>query len=116
MLVQKPWGRYKQYALNKNCSVKLLTLEPGEETSLHWHNLRTDTWVILDEGITVQIGEESYLAHAGDEFYVPSGQVHRLKATGQKARVLEIAFGYSTEDDTHRVEDDYGRELQAEPE
>lgn len=94
--------------------MKLLTLEPGQETSLHWHNLRTDTWVILDEGITVQIGDESFAAHAGDEFYVPSGQMHRLRAGEEKARVLEIAFGYSSEDDTHRVEDDYGREVQTE--
>ncbi|MHB0975640.1 MAG: phosphomannose isomerase type II C-terminal cupin domain [Candidatus Aquicultorales bacterium] len=111
MLVDKPWGHYKQYALNKTCSVKMLTIESGQETSLHWHNLRTDTWVILDEGIMVQLGDEVHEAHVGDEFYIPSGQVHRLKATKKTARVLEIAFGYSNEDDTHRLADDYGREL-----
>lgn len=112
MLVDKPWGYYKQYALNKTCSVKLLVLEPDQETSLHWHNLRSDTWVILDEGIRVQVGEEVHDAHVGDEFFIPAGQLHRLKSLGKRAKVLEIAFGYTSEDDTHRLADDYGRELQ----
>jgi mannose-6-phosphate isomerase-like protein (cupin superfamily) len=112
MKVEKPWGYYKQYALNKTCSVKLIVLEKNQETSLHWHNLRSDTWVVLDDGVRVQIGDEIQDAKVGDEFFVPSGQVHRLISKGKRVRVLEIAFGYSNEEDTHRIADDYGRELQ----
>ncbi len=111
MRVEKPWGHYMQYAINRNCSVRVISLEPGEETSLHWHNLRSDLWVVLDEGIEVQIGEEIHVAREGEEFFIPSEQVHRLKSMGKKARVLEIAFGYCLEDDINRLADDYGREL-----
>jgi mannose-1-phosphate guanylyltransferase/mannose-6-phosphate isomerase len=113
MKVEKPWGYYKQYAYNKTCSVKLLTLNSNEETSLHWHNLRSDAWVVLDEGVRVQIGEEFHDAKVGEEFFIPSGTVHRLMSVSdQPARVLEIAFGYNNEDDNHRIADDYGRELE----
>lgn len=113
MKVDKPWGFYKQYAYNKTCSVKLLTLNSSQETSLHWHNLRSDAWVVLDEGVRVQIGEELHDAKVGEEFFIPSGTVHRLISVGDgPARVLEIAFGYNNEDDNHRLADDYGRELE----
>src|SRR3990172_6526718 len=112
MKVDKPWGYYKQYALNRTCSVRLIVLEPKEETSLHWHNLRSDLWVILDDGIQVQIGDELHDATAGEEFFIPSEQLHRLICRGDKrTRILEIAFGYCIEDDIHRLADDYGREL-----
>jgi len=112
MKVEKPWGFYKQYAHNKTCSVKLLTLHPRQETSIHWHNLRSDAWVVLDKGVRVQIGEELHDAKVGEEFFVPSGTVHRLISTNEvPSRVLEIAFGYNNEDDNHRLADDYGREL-----
>lgn len=113
MKVEKPWGSYKQYVYNKTCSVKLLILQPLQETSLHWHNLRSDTWVVLDDGVRVQIGEELHDAKVGEEFYIPSGTVHRLISTiDRPARILEIAFGYNNEEDNHRLADDYGRELE----
>lgn len=111
MKVEKPWGYYKQYAQNRTCSVRLIVLESSQETSLHWHNLRSDLWVILDDGIKVQIGDEVHTAKAGEEFFIPSEQVHRLISLGGKGRVLEIAFGYCIEDDIHRLADDYGREV-----
>ena len=112
MKVDKPWGHYKQYALNRTCSVRLITLEPNQETSLHWHNLRSDLWVIMDNGVQVQIGDETHIAKAGEEFFIPSEQVHRLISLGEQGRVLEIAFGYCIEDDIHRLADDYGREME----
>lgn len=113
MKVEKPWGYFKQYALNRTCSVKLIVMEPKQETSLHWHDLRSDTWVILDEGLEVQIGDTIHKAKVGEEFFIPAGQLHRIISTGKRARILEVAFGYADEEDTHRLADDYGREIQA---
>ncbi len=112
MRIDKPWGHFKLYALNKQCSVRLITVEPNQETSLHWHNLRNDTWVILDEDLKVQIGDEIYETNIGDEYFIPPGQLHRIISTGKQGRVLEVAFGYSAEDDISRVADDYGREME----
>ncbi len=111
MKVDKPWGFYRQYALNRTCSVRMIVLEPSQETSLHWHNLRSDLWIILDDDVKVQIGDETHVATAGEEFFIPSEQVHRLESLGKECRILEIAFGYCVEDDIHRLADDYGRGL-----
>ncbi|HDP69952.1 MAG TPA: cupin domain-containing protein [Actinobacteria bacterium] len=109
MLIKKPWGEFKQLALNQTCSVKLLTVNPGQETSLHYHNLRDDMWVILDDGISVQIGEKTYETRPGDEFVIPAEENHRIISSTEKGRVLEIAFGYTNEEDINRLADDYGR-------
>ena len=42
-----------------------------------------------------------------------SEEPHRITNTGERrGRVLEIAHGYTTEDDTFRLQDDYGRPLE----
>ncbi len=68
-------------------------------------------WVILDDGLKVQIGNKISTAHAGDEFIIPAEESHRIIAQGKEGRVLEIAFGYTDEDDIYRLEDNYGRKI-----
>ena len=110
--VDKPWGYYNQFSMNKTCSVKLIYVDAGQETSLHWHNLRSDSWVILDPDLEVQVGDTQHQTEPGEEIFIPAGQLHRITSTGGGGRVLEIAFGYSDEEDTHRLADDYGREME----
>ncbi|HCO02724.1 MAG TPA: mannose-6-phosphate isomerase [Actinobacteria bacterium] len=112
MIVDKPWGKVHTYALNQPASVRLLTIEPGQETSEHYHQLREETWIVLDEHLTVQIGNRVVEARPGQEFIVGAEETHRIVNHGERrGRVLEVAFGYTTEDDTFRLEDEYGRPL-----
>lgn len=112
MIVDKPWGKVTTYALNQPGSVRLIRIDPGQETSEHYHQLREEMWVVLDEGLRIQIGNKTVQARVGDEFIVSSEEPHRITNTSEAAgRVLEIAFGYTTEEDTFRLRDDYGRPL-----
>lgn len=113
MIVDKPWGKVATYALNQPSSVRVITVEPGEETSVHYHRMRDEMWVVLDAGLTIEIGNRVIAAEAGEEFMVPAEETHRIRAAGAtRGRVLEIAYGYTTEDDTQRLEDAYGRSLE----
>lgn len=113
MIIDKPWGKVVTYALNQPSSVRVITVEPGQETSVHYHQMRDEMWVVLDVGLTVQIGNRTIEASPGEEFIVSAETTHRLSNRGDaRGRVLEIAYGYTTEDDTLRVEDDYGRPLE----
>ena len=47
MIVDKPWGKVVTYALNQPSSVRVITVEPGQETSVHYHRMRDETWVVL---------------------------------------------------------------------
>lgn len=113
MIVDKPWGRVVTYALNQPSSVRVITVEPGQETSVHYHQMRDETWVVLDPGVRIQIGDRTVEAGPGEEFMVPAETAHRIANPGERSgRVLEIAYGYTTEDDTLRLQDDYGRPLE----
>ena len=53
MIVDKPWGKVVTYALNQPSSVRVITVEPGQETSVHYHQMRDEMWVVLDPGLSV---------------------------------------------------------------
>ncbi|MGH2634795.1 MAG: cupin domain-containing protein [Actinomycetota bacterium] len=113
MIVDKPWGKVVTYALNQPSSVRVITVESNQETSVHYHQMRDEMWVVLDRGLTVQIGNKTVEASPGEEFMVSAETTHRISnAADHRGRVLEIAYGYTTEDDTLRLEDDYGRPLE----
>src|SRR3990170_6793033 len=98
MIVDKPWGKVVTYALNQPSSVRVITVEPGQETSVHYHQMRDEMWVVLDEGLTIQIGNRTLTPGAGEEFMVAAETVHRIgNASPKRGRVLEIAYGYTTE-------------------
>ncbi|HZP90551.1 MAG TPA: cupin domain-containing protein [Actinomycetota bacterium] len=113
MIIDKPWGRVTTYALNQPSSVRVISVDPGQETSVHYHQMRDEMWVVLDPGLTLQIGNRVVEAQPGEEFMVSAETTHRISnRSTARGRVLEIAYGYTTEDDTLRLEDDYGRPLE----
>lgn len=111
MRIKKPWGRVKEYVQNQTATVRLIYMQPNNETSLHRHHLRDDMWIILDDGLEVQIGDEVKTPFAGDEFVIPAESLHRIISKDTPGRVLEIAFGYASEEDIDRVADEYGRTI-----
>lgn len=114
MIVDKPWGKVATYALNQPASVRVITVEAGQETSVHYHRMRDEMWVVLDAGLTIEIGNRTVEAQPGEEFMVAAEETHRIRCAGStRGRVLEIAYGYTTEDDSQRLEDAYGRPLEA---
>jgi mannose-6-phosphate isomerase len=115
VIVDKPWGSVATYAQNQPSTVRVITVEPGQETSVHFHRMRDETWVVLDPGLVVEIDGRSIETSPGDEFVVPAEQAHRIRCDGRSAgRILEVAYGYTEEEDSQRLADDYGRPLVAE--
>jgi mannose-1-phosphate guanylyltransferase/mannose-6-phosphate isomerase len=113
MIIEKPWGKVATYALNQPSSVRVITVEPGQETSVHYHRMRDETWVVLDAGLTIEIGNRVVETTPGEEFMIPAEETHRIRNLGTgRGRILEIAYGYTTEDDTQRLEDPHGRRLE----
>ena len=109
-IVERPWGSFKQFAHNQETTVSLMTVLPGQRLSLQSHTGRAELWIVLDDGATVQVGEETRTYNAGDEIWINANQKHRLACAGDKpVRVLEVAFGNWQQDDIQRYDDDYKR-------
>lgn len=114
-VVHRPWGSFKQYAFNQDCTVSLMTVQPGMRLSLQSHTGRAELWIVLDDGAVVQVNEQSRVCQAGDEIWIPANASHRLACQGDRpVRVLEVAFGNWQQADITRYEDDFQRPLAGE--
>ena len=108
--VTRPWGSFKQFANNEDCTVSLMTVLPGQRLSLQSHTGRAELWIVIDDGAIVQTGDVVKEYKAGDEIWIPANERHRLSCQGnQPVRVLEVAFGNWQQDDIKRYDDDYIR-------
>jgi mannose-1-phosphate guanylyltransferase/mannose-6-phosphate isomerase len=113
--VERPWGSFRQYAFNQDCTVSLMTVKPGQRLSLQSHTGRAELWIVLDDNAQVQVGEDVRTYNSGDEIWIPANEKHRLANAGNTpVRVLEVAFGNWQQEDITRYEDDYKRPGQGE--
>lgn len=113
--VERPWGSFKQYAYNCDCTVSLMTVLPGQRLSLQSHTGRAELWLVIDDGAVVQVGDVKQEYQAGDEVWIPAGAKHRLSCRGNRpVRVLEVAFGNWQQEDITRYDDDFQRPAQGE--
>lgn len=106
---ERPWGNFIQYVHNENCSVKIITVDPDKRLSKQAHKQRDELWVVLDEGLEVELDDKVLHPKPGDEIFILKNTKHRLLSRGEKGRVLEISFGHFDENDIVRFHDDYDR-------
>ena len=108
--VRRPWGSFRQFANNEDCTVSLMTVLPGQRLSLQSHTGRAELWIVIDDGAIVQTGDNIKEYKAGDEIWIPANERHRMSCQGnQPIRILEVAFGNWQQDDIKRYDDDYNR-------
>lgn len=108
--VKRPWGSFRQFANNTDCTVSLMEVLPGQRLSLQSHVGRAELWIVIDDGAQVQVGDYIKDYKAGEEIWIPANERHRLTCQGNRpVRVLEVAFGNWQQEDIKRYEDDYKR-------
>jgi len=105
---KRPWGKFKQFVLNKKCSVKILILKPKQQLSLQKHKKRKELWFFLTSG-KVQLGKKKKKVRAGQVIRIKKNQPHRALATNKEFKILEISLGKFEEKDEIRIEDKYDR-------
>jgi mannose-6-phosphate isomerase len=105
----RPWGHFRQYAMQETCTVKLITVAAGQQLSLQRHRHRDELWVVLDDGLLITVGSRTVESRAGDEFFVPRGVIHRVEGGEHGGRFVEVCFGAFDENDIERLDDAYGR-------
>jgi len=106
---QRPWGNFERLTLNETSTVKIITVNPGEEFSLQTHAHRDEYWRIMHGSGEVTIGTLVRDAKPDDNYSVMRGVPHRVKAGPQGITFVEIALGDFDENDITRLEDKYGR-------
>lgn len=107
-VVQKPWGKFEEFATNKKVTVKIITVKKGGILSLQSHNHRSEMWVALDDGLSAQVHGKKIKMKPGQIVRIPKKAKHRISSV-KTARFLEISSGKFDENDIIRYSDIYGR-------
>ena len=105
----RPWGEFERFTLNEPSTVKIITVNAGEEFSLQTHAHRDEFWRVLSGSGTMTINDQTLEAKPGDSIYSARGTKHRAHGGPDGLVFLEIAFGVFDEKDITRLEDKYGR-------
>jgi mannose-6-phosphate isomerase-like protein (cupin superfamily) len=106
---ERPWGNFTEFVHNAPCTVKIITVAPGEAFSLQFHHHRAEFWRIIEGSGKITLGEHSSETKLGNEYHIPAGMTHRMEGGPNGVSFLEIAFGEFDEKDIVRLEDRYGR-------
>lgn len=109
----RPWGSFDQFTHNQPSTIKIITVQAGQATSLQCHTERTEHWIVISGTGRLYIGEQIIEAQTGVLYEVLPTVQHRIENiaqfTGESFRVLEISTGNFDEKDIVRLDDRYGR-------
>jgi len=87
--VKRPWGDFKQFALNEKCTVKILEVKPRRLLSLQKHKKRKELWYFLTSGY-VQIGDKISKVNKNSIVVIPKMKSHRLIAKEKKVNQITL--------------------------
>ena len=108
-ITDRPWGKFATFAMNEKCTVKVITVDPGQKLSVQKHANRDERWICLDEGLIATIEQKQISLSMVGEIFIPRGSIHTVENRGiEPARFLEISYGEFDENDIVRLSDKYG--------
>ena len=111
MIVNRPWGWYKDLKRTPNVVVKEIYIKPFSKFSLQKHFNREECWYVVKGIGKLTLGSQIHTVGPGDSYIIEKEVVHRLEAYADGLTFVEIQRGECFEDDIVRIEDDFGRSL-----
>lgn len=106
--IEKPWGYEELIECNDKYVVKKLFMKKGHACSLQYHELKTETIIILSGKLLIYIGDEMFPKefNFGDTVTIKPYQVHRMEALEDS---LYIESSTNELWDVVRIKDNYDR-------
>ena len=107
-IVPKIWGREIWIANNEKYCGKILEIEKGQHSSLHYHTLKTETFFLRTGRLLVRLKEspdsdalQEFEVGPGECMDVPPGLVHQLEAL-ENVELYEFSTQHF-DSDSHRL-------------
>ena len=109
--IEKPWGYEELVECNDKYVVKKLFMKTGHSCSTQYHELKTETIVVLSGQLAILVGEtkeqmEEKIYGLGDTITIRPYTVHKMRAV-EDCLYLETSTNELW--DVVRLEDNYGR-------
>jgi mannose-1-phosphate guanylyltransferase / mannose-6-phosphate isomerase len=108
----RPWGWFESLVISDGFQVKRIHVKSGAALSLQSHKYRAEHWVVVRGTAEVTVGDNISALEANQSAYIPLGERHRLRNSGQEdLEIIEVQTGtYLGEDDIVRYDDVYARD------
>lgn len=113
--VDKPWGSEIIWAETSNYVGKILIINPGQKLSRQYHNVKEETFMVLNGILTLEIGSDdvdSFELYPNETYHCLPGTIHRMindsDHNSGPIRIVEVSTNHL--DDVVRLADDYGRQ------
>lgn len=102
-IVNKLWGR-EEWLVNDTYCFKRMFLNEGYQSSLHFHNVKDETFYVVNGTVMLNVDGVMHRLEAGDYKRIKPGSLHRFHATGGPAVFLESST-FHDDADVVRLED-----------
>jgi quercetin dioxygenase-like cupin family protein len=80
----------------ENFAMRLFEMEPGSHSPLHTHAWEHEVFILEGEGVVFD-GEKTAAFKAGDVVFVPSGERHQFRNSGEKTLKFLCLIPYAKE-------------------
>jgi len=113
--IKKKWGYERILENNNKYCGKILTVNQGYLSSLHYHKKKDETFIIESGKIQLEVGKakktkkgwivhtKTYMMEPGDKIRLKPNTVHRYKSLTKKSLILEISTQHK-DNDSYRIE------------
>jgi len=104
-IVDKIWGREEWLINNELYCAKYLYINPGYQTSFHYHKLKDETFIVMSGFLNLVLGKQTiYLTQGGVSYRLKPNTNHRLANLGaRELKVLEISTMHE-DFDSYRID------------
>ena len=116
--VEKPWGSELIWAETDDYAGKILFVKAGESLSLQYHEVKDESWYVLEGRARLELGAvgqdplDVLEIVPGEAFRFRPGTVHRVTGL-EDTRIVEVSTAHLA--DVVRLADSYGRQGTSEP-
>lgn len=100
--VEKVWGQEYWLCNTSNYGCKLLSLKKDFQCSLHFHNKKSETFIVLSGFVKLELPDADVILQPGDRRNVNAGAEHRFTGITD-ALILEVSTKHE-DSDSYRLE------------
>lgn len=106
-IVNKLWGT-EEWLVNDSevgYCFKRMTLKPGCQCSLHYHNIKDETFYIVEGELLLSVDGINHRLQVGDYYRIKPGSLHRFKSANNSPVVFLESSSYHDDNDVVRLEE-----------
>lgn len=92
------WGQEEWLTNNELYCAKYLILRKGFMSSLHYHKIKDETFIIIKGEVLLEVEKSKYNLRVGDGYRLTPMITHRFRAISENAIILEVSTHHNDND------------------